>query len=126
MRWSEIRPHWRQFRRPFDSCIQTYVEALIAATVRISCSRGRPNRSRVFPRQGERMRTRTLCASLFAAATLFAGKEALAQDWSFHGGDVVKGGDVIGGEFGWPDASFVWHHGLRGPIDIGIKAPIIY
>jgi hypothetical protein len=69
---------------------------------------------------------RKICATLFAVATAFVGKEALAQDWSFHGGDVVSHGDMIGGEFGWPDASFVWAHGLSRKVDIGIKFPLIY
>ena len=73
--------------------------------------------------QGDRMRK--ICATLFAVATAFSAREALAQDWSMHGGDIVRG-DAIGGEFGWPDASFVWHHGLSGKVDIGIKFPLIY
>ena len=69
---------------------------------------------------------RTFCATLIAVATALVGTEALAQDWSFHGGDTVEHGDMIGGEFGWPDASFVWAHGVSRNVDVGIKLPLIY
>ena len=71
---------------------------------------------------------RTFCATLIAVATALAGTEALAQDkWSLNGGDTVRnGGDMIAGEFGWPDASFQWSHGTSDKVDVGLRFSLLY
>jgi len=71
---------------------------------------------------------RKFCATLFAVATALVGTEALAQDhWSLNGGDTVRsGGDMIAGEFGWPDASFQWDHGVTDKVDVGLRFSMIY
>ncbi|HVY45916.1 MAG TPA: hypothetical protein VHB21_08560 [Minicystis sp.] len=71
---------------------------------------------------------RTLCATLIAVATALASGEAFAQEhWSLNGGDTVRSGDdLIAGEFGWPDASFQWDHGVTDKVDVGIRFSMIY
>jgi hypothetical protein len=69
---------------------------------------------------------RKICATLIAVATALVGTEAFAQDhWSLNGGDIVRG-DMIAGEFGWPDASFQWAHGVSPNLDVGIRASLLY
>ncbi len=47
--------------------------------------------------------------------------------WSILGAETVApGADVIHGEFGWPDTSFGWTHGMSPGFDLGAKVSFLY
>jgi hypothetical protein len=70
---------------------------------------------------------RKLCASLLAVAATLAGSEAYAQKWSLIGGETVhSGGNLVYGEFGFPDVSFGIQHGMTDKIDLGFRMGLLY
>ncbi len=78
------------------------------------------------------MRKRIIVA-LAGVAVLLAAEPAAAQarsgagDWSILGAETVApGADVVHGEFGWPDATFGWTHGVNPGFDVGAKFSFLY
>lgn len=78
------------------------------------------------------MRKRIIVA-LAGVAVLFTAEPAAAQarsgagDWSILGAETVApGADVVHGEFGWPDTSFGWTHGVSPGFDAGARFSFLY
>lgn len=79
------------------------------------------------------MRKRIIVA-LAGIGVLLVARPAAAQtthygsgDWSILGAETVApGADVVHGEFGWPDTSFGWTHGMNPNFDLGLKFSFLY
>jgi len=50
-----------------------------------------------------------------------------AGDYSILGAETVApGNDVLSGQAGWPDTSFMFTHGVRNNFDLGVRLSFIY
>jgi hypothetical protein len=63
---------------------------------------------------------------MFALAAFAAGSEARAA-WGLHNGDTVEsGGNMLYGEFGWPDVAIGFQHGMSDKVDLGFRFSFDY
>jgi hypothetical protein len=73
---------------------------------------------------------RAIIASMLGAAAFAVGTEARAQagaGWGLHTGDSLRSGDnMVYGEFGWPDVSLGFQHGMSDKIDLGFRLSLDY
>jgi len=70
--------------------------------------------------------TSVALAGLLLAAAVPATAEA-QHNWSIIGGQTVSpGADVIYGEFGWPDVTLGYTHGMSHNFDLGARMKLIY
>jgi len=66
-------------------------------------------------------------AAIAIAGLLAAATPASAANWSVIGAQTVgSGADVLYGEFGWPDVSLNYVHGMGHDFDLGGRMQLIY
>jgi len=70
---------------------------------------------------------------VLGVAALVSAQPAAAQprqgggNWSILGAETLAPGtDAVHGEFGWPDVSFGYTHGISPGFDIGAKMSLVY
>jgi hypothetical protein len=69
---------------------------------------------------------KTIIASAVAVAALTVGSEAMAAQFGLHNGEVLSSGDMVYGEFGFPDIGIGFQHSISSKFDLGFRLGINY